>query len=83
MNLPPYFRFTTARDTFAQYCMELMYPDAITDYLLGHGANSRGVMSYYSKMPPKIAEKYILRVVDYALHPERYEYYIEQRMFGM
>lgn len=83
MNLPSYFRFTTARDTFAQYCMELMYPDAITDYLLGHSANSRGVMSYYSKMPPKIAEKYILRVVDYALHPERYEDYIEQRMFGM
>lgn len=82
-GLPSDFKLSTARDTFAQYCMELLIPDNVTDYLLGHSGNKRGVMSYYSKMPPKIAEKYILRVVDYALHPERYEEYIERQMFNM
>lgn len=80
-GLPDDFKLSTARDTFAQYCMELLIPDAVTDYLLGHSANRRGVMSYYSKLPPKIAEKYILRVVDYAVHPERYDDYIEEQMF--
>lgn len=80
-RLPDSFKLSTARDTFAQYCMELLIPDTVTDYLLGHSANKRGVMSYYSKLPPKIAEKYLTRVVDYAFHPEKYEDFIEEQMF--
>lgn len=81
IGMPKDFCFYSARKTFAQFCLELGVNDAVVDYLLGHSGESRGVISYYSKVTPKMARIVMERVSSYAAHPELYEEELKKCLF--
>lgn len=59
--------FYTARKGFAQFALDLEYPDSTVDACLGHANSSRGIISYYSKVRVEQMRKCIQGVADYAI----------------
>lgn len=78
LGLPGYMTFYSARKSFAQYSLDLGINDAVTDYLMGHSDNKRGVISYYSRVTPRMAGVALRRVIDYMDHPEAFSVELEK-----
>ena len=72
LSLPKYLTFYSARKSFAQYSLDLGINDAVTDYLMGHSDNRRGVISYYSRVTPRMAGVALRKIINYLENPEAY-----------
>ena len=82
LHLPEYMTFYSARKSFAQFSLDLGISDAVTDYLMGHSTGSRGVISYYSRVTPRMAGLALRKVVAYMQDPDRFQQEIEQAIMG-
>lgn len=71
--------FYSARKTFAQFASEIGIPDGIIDYCLGHSAQKKGVIRYYTRIRSQQADIAINRVIDYTNNPDKYKDYIEMK----
>lgn len=72
LRLPSCMSFYSARKSFAQYALDLGISDAVTGYLMGHSDASRGVISYYSRVTPRMAGIALRKVIDYMNNPDEY-----------
>lgn len=72
-SLPEELSFYSARHSFAQMAIECGISDCVVDYILGHSNNSRGIISYYSTVTPKMAGKAMEIVRNYLLEPNSYD----------
>lgn len=82
LGLPSYMTFYSARKSFSQFALDMGINDAVTDYLLGHSDARRGVISYYSRVTPRMAGVALRRVIDYMAEPEKYLEDLERAILG-
>ncbi len=82
LGLPEYMTFYSARKSFAQFSLDLGISDAVTDYLMGHSTGSRGVISYYSRVTPRMAGLALRKVVAYMQDPGKFQEEIERAIMG-
>jgi site-specific recombinase XerC len=77
-GLPSCLTYGSARKSFSQFALEIGINDAVINYLLGHSNYSRGIISYYNQVTPRMAAMALRKVVDYMQHPENYQDEIER-----
>lgn len=82
LGLPPCTTFYSARKSFGQYALEIGISDTVTDYLMGHSDSRRGVISYYSRVTPRMAGLALRKVADYMSEPEKYLEAIERAILA-
>lgn len=82
LGLPSYMTFYSARKSFAQFALDIGISDAVTDYLMGHSGNGRGVISYYSRVTPRMAGIALRKVIDYMQDPEQFTEQLEAAVMG-
>lgn len=82
LGLPPYMTFYSARKSFAQFALDIGIVDAVTDYLMGHAGDGRGVISYYSRVTPRMAGIALRKVIDYMGNPTSYQADIERAILS-